>query len=650
MVGKWRFCWLLSCLLTISAAQAYNVDSLLNAWSQLPDSVRCDSLVKVARQELIENRPENTIELARRALRKAHEEGYKDIVPKARFYLAAGFDEVLQPDSCLHHYKIALEEMKGTAHADWKAHVYVNISNYLRDMGNYEKALEYRLALLEEAEKENDTFKIAHSYTDIGYIYDRMKDFREAIKWHRQALPLFRQLGEDYAYYASFTEGRIGIAYDDLGMYDSAHYYNFRSLEGLKRLDDAAKDLSVTYSNIGNTYSKQGEWKKAEQFLQKAYELNYATTDIVGQTIVSINLGHVYSKMGQYERSLRYLREGMKKAAGYGERKFLSEANYRFYELYEMQGRMDSALYYYKTYKTLEDSLYNAEKSKQIADMRTRYETDKKEQQIGFQQLELQGKESTLRARRNLNWVLALGILLILLFSVGFYYRYRAKKNAELQQAIILEKEKGLKAVIHAQEEERKRIAKDLHDGIGQQLSGLKMGMQSLEKELEGKQAGQADRLRTLTDIVHQSAEEVRSISHQMMPRVLTELGLVPALQDMLSKSLDNSPIAYEFEHLNIDRRFDEKIELSLYRVCQELINNVIKHSHASKVHIQLLVNKAKVILIVEDNGQGMSDNTDISGHGLMNIKSRLSTIEGEVNYEKSPGSGTLATIRVPLK
>jgi signal transduction histidine kinase len=95
--------------------------------------------------------------------------------------------------------------------------------------------------------------------------------------------------------------------------------------------------------------------------------------------------------------------------------------------------------------------------------------------------------------------------------------------------------------------------------------------------------------------------------------------------------------------------RLPERIEVSLYRVCQELINNVIKHSGASKVHVQLFQNKGKVIMIVEDNGTGIATQPASEGHGLMNIKSRVSTLNGEVNYERSAGSGTLATVRIPI-
>ncbi len=136
------------------------------------------------------------------------------------------------------------------------------------------------------------------------------------------------------------------------------------------------------------------------------------------------------------------------------------------------------------------------------------------------------------------------------------------------------------------------------------------------------------------------------------MPRVLGEMGLIPALADMLEKSLGLTEIKYEFEHHNIgEQRFTESIEISLYRICQELINNIIKHSEARAVSVQLLKTKTHLVLVVEDNGKGFkwNDPNSRNGIGLMNINSRAQAIHGEVNYEPSPQQGTVATIRVPL-
>ena len=145
------------------------------------------------------------------------------------------------------------------------------------------------------------------------------------------------------------------------------------------------------------------------------------------------------------------------------------------------------------------------------------------------------------------------------------------------------------------------------------------------------------------------STTELRSISHQMMPSALTELGIVDALSDMLHKSLDPIEIKFSFENFGIETRIKENIEITIYRVSQELINNIVKHSGANEVSVQLFKSGDNIILIIEDNGIGISKEDKPDGIGLMNISSRLDTIKGKVNFEPSPNSGTLATVKIPL-
>ncbi len=212
---------------------------------------------------------------------------------------------------------------------------------------------------------------------------------------------------------------------------------------------------------------------------------------------------------------------------------------------------------------------------------------------------------------------------------------------------MVREKEAGLKAVFTATEEERQRIAKDLHDGIGQQLSGIKLSLGKQANTL-GSEAKEA--LSPILHVVDQTAHDVRNLSHQMMPKSIQELGLVPAIDDMLHKSLGLSDLEYAFEHFNVEsKRYDARLEIGLYRVCQELVNNIIKHSGAKAVTVQLFENKNSPILIVEDNGRGFDLDHQKSGIGLTNIQSRINTFDGEVNWEPSPGSGTVATVKVPI-
>lgn len=431
-------------------------------------------------------------------------------------------------------------------------------------------------------------------------------------------------------------------------MFDSAHHYNLQTLNYSLQIKDSFAIGGVA-SNIGNTYMKQKEWSKARDYLEMAFNTNISSGDSWSKAISAVNLAHVYSNLNVYDLATQKLNYGIKQGKIGGSLKYISEGYFRFFQLYKKLNQTDSALHYYQLHKRFEDSLYNVEKAKQIAEIETIYETNKQKQQIALQEAQLNQKEEALLARKRLIIALMLGFCLIIL-AVGFaYYLYKKRKKAELQQRIIEEQEKSIDAVIHAQEEERKRISKELHDGIGQQLSGLKMAFQKLGTSLQNAMPEKKEEIESLASVVSDSADEVRSISHQMMPRALLEFGLIEAIEDLSQKTFIPLDIDCDFEQFNLQDRYNERIEVSVYRIVQELVNNIIKHSHATKVHIQLFENNKKLILIVEDNGRGFQNSKLSEGLGLLNIRSRLNTVNGEANFEPSPASGSIATIRIQL-
>jgi signal transduction histidine kinase len=134
-----------------------------------------------------------------------------------------------------------------------------------------------------------------------------------------------------------------------------------------------------------------------------------------------------------------------------------------------------------------------------------------------------------------------------------------------------------------------------------------------------------------------------------MMPRVLSEVGLAAAIHDLLEKTLTPTGLQHHFDTVGTDRRLPETIELSLYRIAQELINNIIKHAQATEVHVQLLQQRTQALLIVEDNGLGFDLTRASSGLGLLNVQSRASTVQGEVQWEQRTGGGTSVIVRVPI-
>lgn len=219
-----------------------------------------------------------------------------------------------------------------------------------------------------------------------------------------------------------------------------------------------------------------------------------------------------------------------------------------------------------------------------------------------------------------------------------------------MQKAIIHQQDLATKGIIEAEERERKRIAGDLHDGVGQLVSAVKMNLDVLISRYLIKQPD-ADMLAERTMLmVDESCTEVRSIAHQMMPNALIKSGLVSALRDFLNKiPSDKLKISVQTDGLN--ERLDGNTETVLYRVIQESVNNAIKHANASNLDIMLISDHNEVTVTIEDNGKGfiVADKKDYEGIGLKNIITRVEYLRGTVDISSAPGKGTLVAIHIPV-
>jgi len=322
-----------------------------------------------------------------------------------------------------------------------------------------------------------------------------------------------------------------------------------------------------------------------------------------------------------------------------------------YFAEYLLRQKDADAGFWYARALQLNDSLSARDRVEEIAKWQTKFQSEEKEREIAEMKLIKLEKEKEL-AERN-QWIYALLALVFLIGGGAIFLTIKNRQKAEREKnhAELKFRKELLDATVNAQEDERQRIAKDLHDGLVQTLAAIKMGFQSVGRKLTlaGEVKSEYEsRIRMVDD----AANEARQISHQMMPRVLLEVGLVSAIEDMLGKTLDFSQIKYQFEHFGLgEQRFAKNIEISLYRICQELVNKIIKHSQASQVAVQLYKTKTHIILHVEDNGKGFnaSESREKRGIGLNNIFSRASAINGEVSYEEGQLKGTIANIRIPI-
>nr|WP_320119303.1 ATP-binding protein [uncultured Marinifilum sp.] len=212
----------------------------------------------------------------------------------------------------------------------------------------------------------------------------------------------------------------------------------------------------------------------------------------------------------------------------------------------------------------------------------------------------------------------------------------------------------ALNSMLEGQELERRRIAKEIHDGIGPSLSTVRLLLENISAENNRLNSIKfVDQMTEVLDMIDSLTGDIRDISHQLMPKILLDFGIIPALKNLVSRINRAERIKINLYHSILSDRFPELIELGLYRICQELINNSVKHSSATEVQVQLIEHHDSIVLMVEDNGNGFDKSLVMKenpGVGLINVESRTNAFGGSFILDTVISKGVSATIEIPLE
>ena len=535
-----------------------------------------------------------------------------------------------------------------------EASIYSNQGVCYRYKSEYEKALESFQKSIDLHRQSGTSEDLATVLNSVGVMFMYLEDYPKALEYYQQALTI-QSDAENLKEVANILNN-FAIIYANQGILDSSLHYFEKSLDIERQLGNQ-KGISESINNIGAVYFYMGDYEQAINAFRESYRMDSLLGNVQGMVVATNNIAEMLNANGQPERARTLLEANIGEARRIDSKYDVEVAYQNLAESFSLQGNYQKAFETYQLYAALHDTVMGEQQQNAIAEMETRFQTKEKEDQILIQNLQLEEQEATIEARQNLIFGLGAAIIFILV-SAGFgYSTYRARREAAFQRALAREQEKRIDAVIDATETERKRLARELHDGIGQQLSGIKIALSNAVHS-----GGDALTLTKIQTVVDESARDVRALSHQMMPKALTELGLVPALEDMLAKSLGLAGITYHFDAVNADVRFPEKIEINLFRISQELVNNILKHAKATRVDLQIMKTGGQLILIVEDDGVGIRHKSDrhslkdlknqknfIEGHGWMNIETRLRSINATwtVDEERSRGMGI--TVRVTI-
>lgn len=505
--------------------------------------------------------------------------------------------------------------------------------------GSFDEALKSYLQAIEHYNSINDAKGVADVENEIGHLYKKRDNLESSMEHFAGAMRQFGLLKDSIGYASAMNN--VGMVLEMQGHLDSALSLYKTSLLIKERQQDS---LGVPYNldNIAQIYGKKGEFALAINYMQEALMLRTNYGDLNGAAITLNNIGEVYIEQKKYSESVPFLQRSLDLSVQIGFRDLMQHTLALAAEVYRELGDYQAAFEHLQRARVIRDELYEESKSRQIEEMRTKYETEKKEKELLITAQEKEVVESSL-ARRN--WQLALlGVVLLLAaISVFFLFRQQQFKQRRIKDAAILQqRESELKANIEGEENERKRLALELHDGLGQVLSSLKLNVSVLKSGDNEKEVSNS------LEIIDDAVSELRNISHNLMPGTLIKLGLVSALKEFIDRINRANEVEIHFQTFGIEGRTDNNIEIALFRMAQELVNNALKYAAASSITMQLIADEGELALSVEDNGKGFDMQATRMGIGLSNVELRVRMLQGQVDIDSREGHGTSVHIAIP--
>lgn len=540
---------------------------------------------------------------------------------------------IIEGDKAL---KLARKNTDSISVAELKRHI--GVASYFK--GKYDVAAANFFESISILEKANEKKKLAPVYNDLAKLYRKTRDLDRALENYNKADAIYRQIKDTGGIAMILNESGVVFEYRE-NFTEAINRYT----ASMKLAEKAGDSLSVSYSlsNIAGVYVIQKKYAEAEKNLLRALNIRQILKDSFAIALTYSDLGVAMNNKGDYAKAIEYLTLSNKAAENLKYPELQSNNYNELSNVAQKQGDFQRAFQYFLKRSALRDSLFALEKTKQIEELNSRYETVRKEQQIIQQKnrLRLQG------------YLFAgIGILIVFagLFIHSLYKREKLKKEQQLQAEIMKQQEMAVKAVMEAEENERERIAKDLHDGVGQMMSAAKMNLSAFESELPAGNTEQRETFQKIITLVDESCKEVRTVSHIMMPNALLKNNLGAAIRDFVDKLNSKNLRAHVYTE-GLDERLDSNVETVLYRVIQECVNNAIKHAGATTLDISLIRDKDGISGTVEDNGKGFdtSDKEKFEGIGLRNIVTRIEYLKGTVDFDSAPGRGTLIALHVPL-
>jgi two-component system NarL family sensor kinase len=644
----------LCCFVKANAQSAWHIkrDSVLILLStSKQDTTRFNQLLYVGRVYL-KNNQDSAIYYFEQALKLSTQLHYEAGIADAYTLSCVAYADKGSMDTAILLGNKGLEAAKKSGRPQTLSAAYTNLASPFTKKGDFKKAIEYYLEAEKLSASVNDSGRLSDIYATLNYGYNNLKDYNKAYEYGIKSVQLARAQKRKNTEVISLINLGGSLIY--LQKFDTALVVYHAADEVANEVNDKVNS-AIVQSGFVYIYERMGKYEMIKPYVDKEIALAREANNHEGMVLGLLGMGDYYFYKKDYTNANIYARMSLDSILHYGYTTYLKN-NYLFLSQIAIGlGNLKD----FEHFSNLKDSVEEAQQSAEILqttkDLEAKYQTEKKEQQLKLQLSEI---------KQERKWKYILAALLLLLVFIAFLarrgYKNRQRlllKEKQLQQQHIiqLENEKQLtatQAVLRGQEEERSRLAKDLHDGLGGILSSAKYSFNNMKQNfiLTEENAAAFEKSMNMLDA---SISELRRVAHNMMPETLMKLSLNEALQDYCLQVTQSGALPVTYQSFGVeDAEVDNTAKTTVYRIVQELINNIVKHAHAKKAMVQVMLKEKMLNITVEDDGDGF-DTTLLqhaAGIGYKNTQSRVSFLKGTLDIQSKKGEGTSVYIEIPLQ
>jgi two-component system, NarL family, sensor kinase len=544
-----------------------------------------------------------------------------------------------------------------------KANLQKNLANICNNtailyngVGDQSASLDYYLKAAAIYEELKDSSSMSFIYGNIAGVYNDLKEYKNGYLYALKGISLCRRLNTTHG----LGSGMVNLSSSliNLKRYDTALVVLYQNKELARKEKNKYQQVDVM-ANMDYAYAGLGKFNlikaNADEMMSLSTPINYTEGVCYGL----VGLAEYWLHKKKFTLAIHYADEAISAAA---KTKFISTLRDAYQEAGNIEvatGNIARFHYYDGLRDSIDEVLYSDKILKNTQELDAKYSLNKKQSQIDDLNKQREIQQLTIKQRSTMNWALSGLVLVIVLIGLLYNRNYRQKKKllqagVMLQQQRIaeLEKERQLLAahgVMQGQLEERTRLAKDLHDGLGSILSSAKYSFSNMKENLPDRLVTPAafDRSMSMLDL---SISELRRIAQNMMPEALVKFGLDTALKDFCNSVEQSGALQLTYQSFEIRENSIPAITAgSVYRIIQELVNNILKHAGATTALVQLIRKDDTLSITVEDNGRGFNASIleTSDGSGYLNLRNRVEYLNGTLDIQTAPDKGTSVNIEI---